>query len=135
MYKYTATYQDWNGKTRTEDFYFNFTQAEAIEMEMSKQGGLSATLQRIKDSEDLPTLITLFKDFVLKAYGKKSDDGRRFMKSEEISREFAETPVYSELFMRMAQDSAFAAEFMNAVAPANLENGTAAPPAVISGKA
>lgn len=117
MLKKTITYTDYNGNERTEDFYFNLSKAEAMEMELGTTGGLSQMIENVVAAQDTPSLIKIFKDMVLKAYGKKSDDGKRFMKSEEISREFAETEAYSILFMELATDADAASEFVNGITP------------------
>ena len=117
MLKKTITYTDYNGVERTEDFLFNLTQAEITEMELGTTGGFGEMLQRIIAAKDMPTIIKVFKDLILKAYGEKSADGRRFVKSEEISEQFAQTEAYSILFMSCATDSDFAAEFIKGIMP------------------
>lgn len=121
MLKRTITYEDFDGNQRTEDFYFNMSKAEIAEMEMSKQGGFTAYLKRIIAEEDGPTLVQLFKDLVLQAYGRKSDDGRRFIKSQELRDEFSQTNAYSELFITLATDAEKAAEFVNGIVPSDLD--------------
>ena len=88
-----------------------------MEMELGTAGGLAETLQKIVDSKDAPAIIKAFKDIVLKAYGKKSDDGRRFIKTPEISEEFAQTEAYSDLFMLLATNAEEAAKFVNGIVP------------------
>lgn len=121
MLKKTVTYVDYNGVERTEDFYFNLTKAEVAEMEMSVEGGFSKMLEEIIASKDNVKIVSLFKQMVLKAYGEKSADGRRFVKSEEISKAFSETEAYSEIFMELALNSDQAAAFVNGIMPANLD--------------
>ena len=120
MIKRTVTYVDYNGVERTEDFYFNLTKAEIAEMEMSVEGGFSKMLEEIVASKDNVKIVSLFKQMVLKAYGEKSADGRRFMKSEEISKAFSETEAYSEIFMSLALNESEAAAFVNGIMPANI---------------
>lgn len=120
MIKKTVTYMDYNGVERTEDFYFNLTKAEVAEMEMSVEGGFSKMLEEIVASKDNVKIVSLFKQMVLKAYGEKSADGRRFMKSEEISKAFSETEAYSEIFMSLALNESEAAAFVNGIMPANI---------------
>jgi hypothetical protein len=126
MLKKTITYTDFDGNERTEDFYFNLTQAEVVEIEHSVNGGLSLTLQKITKNQDATKIVKLFKDIILKAYGEKSDDGRRFMKSKEITDNFIQTEAYSELYMELATDDEKAAEFINGILPAKLVQKTAA---------
>ena len=120
MYKKTITYPDYNGEEIKEDFYFNLTKAEILEMQLEKEGGLAEKIQAIVDSKNVPELIKIFKELILRSYGKKSDDGKRFIKSPELSREFTQTEAYSELFMELATDSDAASAFINGNIPANL---------------
>ena len=117
MFKKEITYKDFNGDTRTEDFYFNFTPAELIEKEWGTSGGFSEWINRIVKTQDVPKLIAIFKDIILSAYGEKSPDGRRFMKSPEISKAFSETNAYSVLFTELVSNTEAAVQFMNALAP------------------
>lgn len=126
----TVTYTDYNGQSRTETFYFHFTQAEIMEMQLSVEGGFNARVQKMIDTKDQPSIIKLVKDFVLDAFGVKSDDGRRFMKSEELRRAFEENPAYSIIFMKLATDADAAAKFVNGVAPSDMPKGT---PAIAAG--
>lgn len=120
MIKITKTYVDYNEVERTEDFYFNLTKAEVTEMELGKEGGISAYIKAIIAAKDMPELIKLFKEIVLKAYGQKSLDGRRFIKNAELTEDFSQTEAYSMIFMELATDSNKAAEFINGVMPKDL---------------
>lgn len=120
MLKKTIKYTDFNGVERTEDFYFNLTKAELMEMEMSTTGGLTEMVRRIVNTQDTPSILRVFKKIILKAYGQKSDDGKRFIKNEELSKEFEQTEAYSELFMELLQNEAEAAKFVNGLLPADL---------------
>ncbi len=117
MLKKRITYTDYNGVERTEDFYFNLSKAEIIEMQSSVEGGLSEMLKKIIDAKDTPTLVRVFKDLILKAYGEKSEDGRRFIKSKEISEAFSQTEAYSILYTELATDDQAAAAFANGIIP------------------
>lgn len=117
MIKKTMTYTDFNNNERTEDFYFNLTEAEVTEMEMSTEGGLEQMLQRIINAKDTPEIIRWFKSIVLKAYGEKSPDGRYFQKSAELSEKFSYTQAYSDLFMELATNAEAALEFVNGIIP------------------
>ena len=127
MIKKTITYTDYNGVERTENFYFNLSKAEVMEMELSTVGGMAESIQKIVDAKDAPAIIRVFKDLVLKAYGVKSDDGRRFIKSTALSEEFSQTEAYSQIFMELATDSEKAAEFINGIVPADLAQKAALP--------
>lgn len=121
MLKKTITYTDYNGTSRTEDFYFNLSKAETLEMELGVNGGLTNYLQKILAAQDAPTIIKIFKELVLKAYGEKSADGRRFIKSDEMAKAFSETEAYSQLYMELAFNDASAAEFINGIVPPKSE--------------
>ena len=117
MIKITKTYTDYNGLERTEDFYFNLSEAEVMEYEMSTAGGLVEMIKNIVAAQDAPAIIKIFKELVLKSYGIKSADGRRMEKSEEISTAFSQTEAYSMIFMELATDTEKAAEFVNGIIP------------------
>lgn len=115
------TYKDFNDEERNEDFFFNLTKAEITEMELSTEGGLGATIERITKAKDTPSIIKIFKELILKSYGVKSPDGKRFIKSPELSEEFAQTNAYSDLFVKLASDSSEAAAFVNGIMPADIK--------------
>lgn len=117
MFTYHAKYEDFNENMREEDFLFNLTEAEISEMEMSVDGGLDKMIDRIMKAQDMPSLIKLFKEIIAKAYGVKSDDGRKFMKSPEILADFVSTNAYSQLFMELATNDVTAANFLNGIVP------------------
>lgn len=113
----TITYTDYNGEERTETLYFNLSKAELMELEMSVDGGWAERMQKIVDAKDLPTLSRIFKDIILRSYGEKSADGRRFIKSEALSQSFAQSEAYSELFMELLTVDGAAADFMSKIIP------------------
>ena len=119
MLKKTITYIDYNDVERTEDLYFNLTKAEITEMEMSTTGGLSEKIQNIVQAQDIPEIIKIFKELVLKAYGVKSLDGKRFEKSDKLRTEFEQTEAYSQLFMKLATDADAASKFVNGIIPSD----------------
>lgn len=122
----TVTYKDWNGVDRTETFYFHFSQAELMEMEISQDGGFSERVKKIAAANNLPDMLKIWKNFVLDAYGIKSEDGRRFMKNEEIRQSFVECPAYSIIFMELATNTEAASNFINTVVPADMAAQVAA---------
>jgi hypothetical protein len=121
MLKKPITYVDYDGTTRTEDFYFNLSQSEITRMELSTEGGLVAKLNRIVAAQDGAEIIKMFQELILAAYGEKSADGKHFRKSEEIATLFSWTPAYDVLFMELCTDPEKAAAFVNAIVPQNLE--------------
>lgn len=121
MLKKTIKYTDYNGAEREEDFYFNLTKAELAEMELEVAGGLEQKIRKVVASQDNREIIKIFKDIVLRSYGVKSDDGRRFIKNDEIRADFAQTEAYSILFMELATNDEVAAAFINAVIPNDIQ--------------
>lgn len=121
MLKKTITYRDYNDVERTEDFYFNLTKAEIMEMELGTTGGFTEMIQKIIDTQDIPQIAKIFKELVLKAYGEKSPDGKRFIKNQELRDGFAQTEAYSDLFMELATNADAASTFVNGIIPDNIE--------------
>lgn len=118
-------YTDYNGVEREEVFLFNLSKAELMEMEMGTTGGLGETIRKIIATQDTPQIIKIFKELILKAYGEKSADGRRFLKVDEkgnpLSIAFSQTEAYSKLFMELATDANEAAKFVRGIIPADVE--------------
>ena len=111
------TYTDYDGVERTENFMFNLTKAEIAELNLTTEGGLQTAVQKIIDSRDVPEITKWFKKIIMMAYGEKSADGRRFIKSEELTENFLQTEAYSELFMELISDDNAAAAFVNGIIP------------------
>ena len=111
------TYTDYEGVVRTETFYFNLTKAEVMEMELSQDGGFVKSIERIVEAKDSKRIVEIFKDLILKSYGEKSLDGKRFIKNQEVRDAFAQTEAYSDLFMELATNTESAIAFVNGVAP------------------
>lgn len=125
----TITYNDYNGVERTEDFYFNLSEAEVMEMELGVTGGMAEMIQRIVQAQDGPTIMQTFKDVVLRSYGVKSPDGKRFIKNDTLREEFSQTEAYSQLFVKLATDSKEAADFVNGIMPKKAETAKSSIPA------
>lgn len=117
MLKETIKYTDFNGVEREEDFYFNLTKAEITEMEMSVDGGLVERINKIVQAKDAKEIVKIFKTIVLDAYGEKSADGRRFIKTPELREAFSQTMAYSNLFMELATNDVKAAAFIKGIMP------------------
>lgn len=118
-------YTDFNGIEREEEFMFNLTEAEITEMELTTDGGLSDSIKKIIAAQDTPQIIKVFKMLLLKSYGEKSADGRRFVKSEKLSEEFSQTNAYSQLFMKLATDDKAAVAFINGIMPDSMQEKAA----------
>lgn len=120
MFSKTITYTDFNDVERTETFYFNLSKSEIAEMQMTTEGGLGEKLQKIIDSKDQAEIFKMFKYLILKAYGEKSADGKRFVKSEALSEAFSQTAAFDEFFMELGTDSKAAQTFVNGIIPKDL---------------
>ena len=126
MLKKIITYTDYNGVERTEPFYFNLSKAELMEMELGVTGGMTEMLDKIISAKDAPSLMKTFKEMIMKSYGIKSDDGKRLIKSEELSIAFTQTEAYSVLFMELITDDKAAADFVNGIIPNEIQAEVAA---------
>lgn len=125
MLKKTIKYKDFNDEEVSEDFYFHLSKAELVELEMSHEGGLSESLQKIIAAQDGKGIITEFRNIILSAYGKKSPDGKRFIKNQELRDEFQSSEAYSELFMELVTDTDAAVEFINGIIPRDMREEAA----------
>lgn len=129
MVKETIKYEDYNGNELEETFLFDLSEAETMELELTTPGGLTEYITRIVNAQNTPEIIKIFKKIILLAYGEKSLDGKRFVKSEELSTAFSQTKAYSKLFMKLSTDAVAAASFINGIVPQKEE--TASTPTVV----
>ena len=133
MLKKTVNYEDFDGNKRTEDLYFNLTKLEATEFaldlpdeiteEVAKEGASAANMEaatRIVQKLGGKGIIDYIRKLVLKSYGVKSEDGKRFIKSEEISTEFSQTMAFEKLMMELLADDNAASNYIAAIIPADL---------------
>lgn len=120
MIKKTITYDDFNGVSVTENFYFNLSKAELAEMELSQEGGMESYLQKIVAAKDGKSIIESFKWILGKTVGKRSEDGKHFQKSEQITQDFLNSNAYSELFMALITDNDQAVEFIRGIVPSDM---------------
>lgn len=120
MFVKEIRYTDYNGIDRSEKFYFNLNKSELTEMDLTTAGGMKSFIERITNTQDQAELIKLFKELILKAYGQKSDDGKRFIKSEELRNEFSQTMAYDTYFMLLSTNEKEAIKFVNGIMPADV---------------
>lgn len=129
MLKKTIKYSDYNGTERTEDFYFNLSKAELMEMELSTPGGLAETIQKVVATQDGPQIIKIFKDLILTSYGEKSTDGKYFLKEDadgrKLYKKFEQSEAYVNLFTELATNAEAASEFVNGIVPAEMSKKVA----------
>ena len=130
MLKKTITYIDYNGEEKTEDFYFNLTKVECIELEFSGKNGtsLSEYVKILINSNDMGTVIGTIKKIVLTAYGIKSSDGKRFMKNQEIRDSFEQSPAFEQVYWDLVTDPEKAADFIAGIIPSDLRNSLGSNP-------
>lgn len=123
MIKETITYTDYDDVERTEDFWFHLSKTELMEMNFSEEGGLEKTINKIAQTNDIRKVIAILKDIILRSYGEKSLDGKRFIKvvdGHKLADDFAQSPAFDELFVKLASDENATVEFINKVIPRNL---------------
>lgn len=126
MLKRTIKYTDFNGVDQTEDHYFNVSPREFAEWEMNEAtlledgnvaGGFLAHLENVGKSKDGKLIMSTFKDIISRSYGVRSDDGRRFVKSAQLSEEFLQSGAYDQLFIELVTNADKAAEFVRGIVP------------------
>ncbi len=120
MLKRGITYEDFNGETVTDIFYFNISKPELIEMEVEYEEGFGSWIKKIIDAKDHKTLLHQFKKLVLLAYGEKSEDGKRFIKNDQLREEFSQTAAYQSLFIELATDDGAASTFLIGALPKDM---------------
>lgn len=123
MRKETITYVDFDGNSQTEDFLFNLNETELLKLNGEFGGSLQNAVARIANTKDMEGMMHLIETMILRAYGEKSDDGKRFIKTrngEPLSVWFKETEAYNVLFQKFLNDTDSAIEFFNGIVPAKL---------------
>ena len=130
MLELKKKYMNYNGEEVEDTFYFNLTKAEIIELELStdKASGLEATIKKLQEDLNGKEIMELFKKIIRKSIGKKSVDGKRFIKNDEIADEFMQTEAYSDLVVELCTDANKAAEFFNKIVPQPDKPSIPAPP-------
>lgn len=120
MLKKTITYTDYDGMERTEDFWFNLSKTELTKLDAELTGGVLGVLRKIIDKKDRKALVDFIETLILRSYGEKTLDGKRFVKTPEMAEEFMQTPAYDELFMRILSDTDSQTSFINGVIPQSM---------------
>ena len=115
MFKTEIEYTDYNGNQRKDTLYFNLSKAEMMEMELSTTAGVEEKRRMLIATKDNATIVKTFKEFLIKSYGIKSEDGTRFIKSDKLREEFEQSEAYSEMFMKLISDTDFQAKFINGI--------------------
>lgn len=115
MLKKLIKFTDYNDVKREEDFFFNLSRAELLQMELEEVGGLKSRLERLVQTQNTSEMTKQFRSIILDSYGEKSPDGKRFIKSKELSEAFAQTEAYSELFMEITMNDEAASAFIDGI--------------------
>lgn len=141
----TIEYVDYDGNQRKEKHYFNLTQFEATEIAVEIPDDIVEDLEsdaanpenRVTTARNLTEklgkkgVMDFIKNIVLKSYGVKSPDGKRFIKSEQLTTEFSQTLAFSSFMMRLMTDDEEASRFINGVIPPELAANMVKKPNVI----
>lgn len=120
MYKKTITYTDYNDVEQTEDFYFNLSKAELMKIQIQNNGTLQAKLERLMNTRETSEIAQIFQDIIDMSYGIKSDDGKRFIKNQEVLDAFKQSEAYSELYVELTTNTDAAVEFITGIIPAKI---------------
>lgn len=115
MYKKLIKYEDFNGVQREETHYFNLSKAELMEMELSTEAGVEEMIRMLIATKDNAKIVKIYKDLILKSYGIKSEDGTRFIKTQELRDAFEQSNAYSEFFMELMSNTDEQTAFINGV--------------------
>lgn len=122
MIKKTITYTDYNGVSRTEDFYFNLSMREIMNMELAAgKDAYSKTLETITATTNVGEVLSAVEDLITRSYGEKSEDGRSFAKDPSKTAAFLDSNAYTELLFEFASNPEAAAEFVAGILPKDLE--------------
>ncbi len=117
MYHREIEFEDFNGTTRKETFYFNLSRHEVLDLEWRTPGGIENYMKTIMATLDGQKLADMFQMLIDKSYGVKSPDGRSFVKGDQILNNFKFTNAYDNLYVELATDDKAAAEFINGIFP------------------
>ena len=120
MLKRIITYEDFDGNSISEEFYFNLTKPEMLELDASYKPGIGETFKKALQEEDREALLNIFKDLILRSYGVRSADGKRFIKEPELTKEFTQTNAYATLYMELLQSSDLASDFFIGISPSDI---------------
>lgn len=116
------TYEDFDGNKVTEECQFHLTKSELMKMELSEAGGMYATLEKMVKENNTPKLVAYFDNFIKASYGKKSEDGKRFIKTKEATEEFAQGLAYDELIVELLSNPDEAVAFFQGLLPKELSS-------------
>lgn len=125
--KQTVQYTDFDGNQAMETLYFNLTRTEVAEnlhlrdkfQDLENRLDLESGSRTLNPNE-IAEVLDLVKILMKLAYGIRSDDGKRFIKNDQIWEEFTQTAVYDAFLFSLFEDADKANEFMMGVFPREL---------------
>lgn len=117
MIKVPIKYTDFNDQEVEEDIYFNFTQDEMLEFIRKNRRSIGGRMAKAVKDDDWIEAYKVVRDLIIEAYGERSEDGRRFMKSADIRRNLTETPVLDTVIEEVMKDEKSANTFINSLIP------------------
>lgn len=126
MVKKTISFENFDGKKVKKDWYFHLNEIELMDLQLETEGGFQEFVAKAVEENDNKKIVKILKDIIVKSVGIKSEDGMRFIKSEEITDEFCQTGAYPALFLELAQDENAAEAFLTGVFP-KVEGATVQP--------
>lgn len=118
----TFTYEDFNGEKASQTFTFHMSKSDITKFRLRKDGSdFNETLSHIMKTNNARAILDVFEELVASAVGQKSEDGKKFIKNDEIRSDLFDTPAYDELFMKMLDDPDFAAKFIQSMLPTDMQ--------------
>lgn len=117
MFSREFEYTGYDGKPKKDTYWFNLTEAELYEIDLSSVRGFTAQMNQLLKEERTKEIVDAFKGIILGAVGVISADGRKFIKSEEIKEDFYRSKAYSILFVELVSSGEKVAEFLKGAIP------------------
>lgn len=120
MFKRTITYKDLDGNTFTEDFYFHYSTAEATELKAVFGENMQDRIQALIQTKNAKEVIHIFRGVIADSVGRKSANGKSFIKTDEFRDEFMGSDAYSEMLLWLLSDQNNMALLVNGLFPKNM---------------
>lgn len=117
MFTVNVTYIDFDDQEYTERLYFNMTKVEFMRWQAESGDNLTERMKTALEKHDSSKIMDYFEELIRRSYGEKSDDGKRFVKDPQKTRDFMTSAAYDELFWRITQNQEECNAFMRGVLP------------------
>ena len=117
MIKKTVVYENLDGKTESEVVYLNINMIELTELEFVAEKSISDILKEIGETPSMADALKTFKMFLRFAYGVKSPDSKKLLKSDSIWESFENSEPYSALLWEMLNDAPKAVDVIMGILP------------------